>query len=313
MSESDTSDTINSENNNLSHTSSHNNSIILKIISDLLLGIWDSFKIFTIYDIIFKNKKIYNNVMNCILLNGLLFIGSMILYIYVLGNIIDYITPRMAIISYFLVIGKYFYYFFWLIPVFILCNIITTFWTDEIYFECLETIESNKNIKVEGQDFVTIISNQIERLLIVVCFAIFIAITNFFSFVPGVFILKYVTMSILNSVYVFEYILLQKYIRNYKSIMYFIENKFFYFLGFGMILTVMINIIDSVTINSSIFLIAFPFFLIASVKVNNIRFQEYRVISKKSLVFFYLIEKFYNIGIKLLSILFEKFKNYKSN
>jgi etoposide-induced 2.4 mRNA len=289
-----------------------NSFFLKKILSDFFLGIWDSFKIFTTYDIIFKNQKIYNNVINCIILNGFLFIGSMILYIYVLGNLIDYLAPRMAIISYFLVIGKYFYYLLWLIPVFILCNIITTFWTDEIYFESLEIIENNKNIKVEGQDFITIISNQIERLLIVACFAIFIAMINFFSFVPGLFVLKYVTMSILNSVYVFEYILLQKYIRNYKSIMYFIENKFFYFLGFGMILTVMINIIDSVTINSSIFLIAFPFFLIASIKVNHIRFDEYREINKNSLIFFYLIEKIYKIGIKMLSFLFEKLRKKKS-
>jgi hypothetical protein len=214
----------------------------------------------------------------------------------------------MEVLSYFLVIGKYFYYIFWLVPVYILCNIITSFWIDEIYQESLEMIEDNKNIKVEGQDFLTIISNQIERILIVMCFAIFISLINFFSFIPGVFILKYVALSILNSLYVFEYILLQKYIRNYNTIMYFIENKFFYFLGFGMILTVIINIIQSVTINSSIFLIAFPFFLITSVKVNSIRFQEYKDIDKNNLIFFYLIEKFYKFGIFLLNCLTEKFR-----
>lgn len=284
---------------------------IRKFFSDFILGMWDSLKIFTTYDIILNNKKIYNNVLNCIILNGFLFIGSMLLYIYVLESVIDYLTPRISILSYFLLIGKYFYYIFWLIPVFLLCNVITSFWIDEIYFESLEIIEKNKNIKVEGQDFVTIISNQIERLLIVSCFAICISLINFFSFIPGLFILKYVTMSILNSVYVFEYIILQKYISNYKSIMYFIENKFFYFLGFGVILTFMINIINSVTINSSIFLIAFPFFLIASIKVNNMRFHECKEIDKNQLIFFFFIEKLYKFGITILSCLFEKFKKNK--
>ena len=154
---------------------------------------------------------------------------------------------------------------------------------------------------MEGQDFITNLSNQLERVLFVISFIIFLSIINFFIDIPGVIILKYLTLCILNSVYVFEYILLQKYIRNYKSIMYFIESKFFYFLGYGILLTIIINLIDSVTTNSSIFLMAFPFFLLSSIQLNQIRFKTNSEIKDKKLVFFFLINKFYELGLIILN------------
>lgn len=274
------------------------------VINDILCGIWDSFKIFNIWGVISKNSKILNNLTNCFILNGLLFIGSMILYFYLIEPTIEFIADKFFILGFFLTIGKYFYYIFWLIPVFLLCNIITSFWIDEIYYESLSVIQNDNQIKIQGQDLVTAVANQIERLLIVVSFLIFIFIINFFTFLPGVSILKYITLSILNSLYVFEYILLQNYIKDYKSIIYFIEDKLFYFLGYGLLLTIMINVVNSVTINSSIFLMAFPLFLISSIQVSKLRFQHTTGIEKKNLIFLFLIDKFYAFGIEIFYSLF---------
>lgn len=282
--------------------------IILKNIQEFILGIWDSFQIFNIFSIITHSSKISNNIKNCLLLNSLLFICSIFCYDYIIDPIIIYIL-KLTPLGYFLLIGKYFYYIFWLIPTFITCNILTTFWTDEIYYESLEIIDNNKNINVEGQDLVTNVSNQIERLLIVVCFILHIQI---FNLIPGFIFLKYITMSILNSLYVFEFILLQKYIKNYKTILYFIENKFFYFLGFGILLTIIVNMINSATVQSAVYLMAFPFFLITSVKVNNIRFRE-EEIQMKNLRFLFFISKFYDLGIKGVNYIFNIFQNKRNN
>ena len=109
---------------------------------------------------------------------------------------------------------------------FLICNIVTSLWIDEIYIESLEIVEQSSNIKIEGQDIITVLANQLERLLIVVIMILQIQLFNFLDkYIPGMIFIKYMTMSILNSLYVFEYILLQKYIRDYKSIMNFIENK----------------------------------------------------------------------------------------
>jgi len=296
--------------------------LFTKKFTEFCMGLTDSLKIFTIFNLISKNSKISNNIKNCLMLNGLLFIGSMILYLYLIEPVIEYFISNYFVFGYFLLIGKYFYYIFWLMPVYLVCNIITSFWIDEIYYESLEIIEGGKGV-VEGQDFVTTISNQIERLLIVICFIVYISILNYFSFITGLNIIKYMTLSILNSLYVFEYILLQKYIRNYKSILSFIELKFFYFLGFGFLLTILINIINSVTINSTIFLILFPFFLITSIKVNNERFNnihadfpENKQGLTNNLRFLLIIEILHNLGWQFINSVFNLVKlraNIKKN
>ena len=76
--------------------------------------------------------------------------------------------------------------------------------------------------------------------------------------------------------------------------MIFVENKFFYFLGYGFLLTVMLNNIESITTNTVIFLMAFPLFLIASLKVNKNRFKDVTgLTNSKTLIFFYFISMVY--------------------
>jgi etoposide-induced 2.4 mRNA len=273
--------------------------LIKNKILDFFTGIADSLQIFNIYDIV-SHPKISNNIINCILLNGFLFIGSIMLYSIIIEPIISYIL-KITTFGYFLYVGVYFYYIVWLIPIYLVCNVVTSFKIDEIYFDSIELIDNNKNEKI-AVDGITAISNQLTRLLIVICFIIYINILNF---IPYLGFMKYVIMCILNSLYVFEYILLQKYIRDYKSIMIFIENKFFYFLGYGMLLTLMINTIDSVTINSAIFLMAFPFFLIASIKINNKRFGNIEI-RQRRLEFLYPIGKLYDAGIYMLSYILRR-------
>jgi hypothetical protein len=108
-------------------------------------------------------------------------------------------------------------------------------------------------------------------------------------------------MSILNALYVFEYILMQKYLKNFKSILYFIENKIFYFFGYGILMTLLVNFIDSIAISSALFLILFPLFLVASVKINNKRFALQKEIKMGKLKFFYLINFVYE---SLLAFIF---------
>jgi etoposide-induced 2.4 mRNA len=289
-------------------------------LNDFLTGIWDSFQILSVIGIISKNSKISNNILNCLLLNGFLFIGSMILYSYYIEPLVEYILQVVSPLGYVLMVAKYFYYIFWLIPLYLLCSIITSFWIDEIYYECLEKVNENENendkqmTEVEGRDIVTVVSNQIERLLIIICFVVCLSAINLLSnFIPFMFLLKFVTLSILNSLYVFEYIVMQKYIFDYKTITHFIENKFFYFFGFGMLLTFIVNQINSVTVSSSIFLMAFPFFLIESVLVNKIRFKDTldTDIKANKVVFFYPIIKLYDFGITSLHSVFRFLKNKK--
>lgn len=281
--------------------------IILLNFKEFFYGLEDSLQIFKIFYIISASDRIITNLRNCILLNGLILISSNIFYIYYLEPFFNTLMESFFIFGYLFFIGKYFYFLFWLIPIFLGCNVVTSFWIDEIYYDSLEVVEKTKLINVEGIDFITAVSNQVERLLIVLSFVVVVSLLNILSsYFSAFYLLKFFAMSIFNSIYVFEYILMQKYLKNYKSILFFMENKIFYFFGFGILFTCLINFINSSTINTALFLILFPLFLIASVKINNKRFSEQKEIKISNLKFFYIIEFIYlnllNIIIKILNI-----------
>lgn len=284
---------------------------LVTILDDFLYGLGDSLQIFNIFGIIKNSERMRLNLRNCIFLNGLILISSNIFYMYFLDPWINHYVNSLSKFSFFFSIGKYFYFVLWLIPIFLACNITTAFWIDEIYYDSLEQVEKTKLINIEGVDAMTAIANQMQRQLIIISFIFVINFLNIFlsffsNFSPVLayffFAIKFFAMSILNSLYVFEYILMQKYLKNFKSILYFFENKIFYFFGYGILMTLLVNFIDSVTISSALFLILFPFFLVASVKINNKRFAQQREIKMGKLKFFYLIDLVYE---NLLSVIFK--------
>ncbi len=286
---------------------------LFTVIDDFLYGLGDSLQIFNIFGIIKSSERMMLNLRNCILLNGLILLSSNVFYSYFLDPWLNYYVNSVSNF-YFFSIGKYFYFTFWLIPIFLACNITTAFWIDEVYYDSLEKVENTKLINIEGTSAMTAIANQIQRQLIVISFIFVINFLNiffnFFSYFSPLlanffFAIKFFAMSILNSLYVFEYILMQKYLKSFKSILYFIENKIFYFFGYGILMTLLVNFIDSVAISSALFLILFPFFLVASVKVNNKRFAHQKEIKIGKLKFFYLIDLIYD---NLLRIIFKIFR-----
>jgi len=265
----------------------------MDFIKEFFFGLYDSFQIFTILPLIYRSTKNFNNIRNCLAFNGVMFLGSIFVYFKFIEPVVVSILSYHSI-SRLLFLINYIYYILWLVPMFIVCNVLTGFWVNEIYEESLKIIEG-KSPTIEGQNFLIGLSNNIERLFIVIGFVLQNTLLNLIP-LPGIFILKWISFSILNSLYVFEYILLQKYLCSYKSILIFAENKFFYFLGYGCLLTVLLNMVDSLTINTSIFLMAFPFFLVASLKVNNDRFKDVSGLSNKNtLIFFFFISSVYSI------------------
>jgi len=268
-------------------------SFIINSFVDFFHGLYDSLQIFAVFPIIYKSPKNTNNIFNCFIFNGLVFLGSMLIYFKLVEPIIISSLSYYSLLSLLNVIN-YFYYIFWLIPLFIACNILTGFWIDEIYVESLTIIEGSCPV-IEGQNFLTALSNNFQRILIVIGFILQNTLLNLIP-IPGIYILKWISLSILNSLYVFEYIILQKYVCDYKSILIFVESKFFYFLGYGCLLTVLLSLIQSVTINTIIFLMIYPFFLVASLKVNNYRFKNITGLTKDNkIIFLFFISSVYTI------------------
>jgi hypothetical protein len=263
---------------------------------DFFLGIYDSLQIFNIYDIV-SSPKIYKNLVTCVQLNLFVCIGSLMIYKNLIEPIINYILSLTSL-GYFLYIIVLTFYIFYIL-LFIICQLLTTFQTDEIYYATLELVDENKDQRIEI-DSLSSLSNILQRLLIVISFSVSLKILDL---VPLLKPLQWALMCVLNSLYVFEYILLQKYVKDYKRILNFIENRLFYFLGYGMLMTIMVTYVQEYTF--FIFLMAYPFFMIASVKVYNRRFRNEDNIPTQ-LRFLYFIEKFYEIGLLMIQKLINR-------
>lgn len=297
-------------------------------LSLLLQGYIDSFKVFKEVKLLISNNLIIRNLKNCLLFNGILLIGTIAFYSNILLPAIDnlYINElnQRKYIKYFIlaVMLKVIFYSFFLIPVFLACNILSSFWIDEIYLEVLKKKENTSNIKVKGQSFLNLIINQVERMFIVLSFVLqnhLFSLLKIFDYYLLDILYKsllFISLSILHSIYVFEYILLQKYIKDYVLILSFVETRFMYFLGFGINFTVVVFVcVNSFLYSTAVFLIIFPFYLIGSIEISKKRFVNTNsnknnvIINKNADVYFLAIIAFIykRIFIKSLYVIYNFF------
>ncbi len=232
-------------------------------INDFFIGIFDSLFIIPVFANLFKSRKVFQSIINCLLFNGFLLLGSYFLFMKLIQLTNDEIMIKILNVLFYIII---------LLPLFLVCNVLSSFWIDDIYLETLIIYEKTTNITVEGQGFLIKIANQIQRLLIIICFLIQQFVV---SLLPFGYFIGVISMAILHSIYVFEYILLQKYIKDYVSILFFLERKIFYFIGFGMIFTLLVvNLSSSFITSSAWFLLCFPFYLMLSIPIAKKRFDD---------------------------------------
>lgn len=289
----------------------------MEAIKSIIIGYLDSLRVLRSLKVIISNSIILNNIKLCLLFNGIIFLGSAFLYTKYLEPDHTYLDSPNYFSIFFYYLLRVFYYSFILIPIFIACNILSTLWIDEIYSETLIIEEKTNKIKVEGQDFLVSLANQLERLLIIISFVIQNMIINAlpipeFNFIIDFkikSILVFISLTILHSIYVFEYILLQKHIRDYTTILLLTEKRIFYFIGYGINLTLIVTYFNSFLWSSAIYLIFFPFFLISSVDIAKKRFNNInqKELDKEKIYFLGFISLLYNnVFIKLLSLIVKR-------
>lgn len=273
-------------------------------LKDFAKGYLDSLKVLLTIPVIIQNSKILSNITNCILFNGFLFLGSAFLYTRFLAPV-ELETDSFSFKAFTFSV-KVLYYSLIIVPIFLACNILSAFWIDEIYFESLKIYEKASSFKIQGQSTMNLITNQVERLFIVLSFVIQ---NQIISLIPISIISKsllFFFLCILHSIYVFEYILLQKYIKDYISILFFVESQIYYFIGFGINFTIVIMYMDSFITSSAMFLLFFPLYLMASVNIAKSNFSNLKSIdesdSKSKLYFLFVIKYlYYTVFCKLLS------------
>jgi hypothetical protein len=263
---------------------------------NILKGIYDSLQIFNIYKTI-KSSEVRNTLLFITFINGFIYMGFILCYLFILNPIITSVTNKIFIIGYFIELIINGFYKFWLLVIFLICNLITSYKLDTIYEKCTKHITGKETASKRST-----LMYHLSRLFVVVSFKVYIIILNY---IPKTVYLHYIVLAVQNSFYVFQYIYLKK-SSDLKGIFYFVELNLSYFIGYGIMLSILLNLTDSITLQTGIFLLIFPYYMIASITVYHRRFEEKEMSSKK-LIFLWVISKAYDTFIYIFKFILRGF------
>ena len=125
-------------------------------------GLQDSLRADRIFHLFFKSKLIRERALAVLLMNGVLFLGSMLLYSILIAPIANWLRMP-GFVEYFFGI---LFYALWLCPLQLMSMILNIFWVQDIYDEGssifkIQFVKNRSKLK-----FQTRISNEIIRALI---------------------------------------------------------------------------------------------------------------------------------------------------
>lgn len=216
-----------------------------------------------------EESKVIHNVFQCCLLNGGVFLLSVLLFEYILlpsiGTLINMMFGSESFttkvvwfwVEYFMLL---IYRTAWLVPLLLLTKIINALWFQDI----ADSVYRYSRGRPSPFTSVSMLFADSVFSVVVQClFLIQATATNFIPFYPVGYILYVIQMSLLYSLYSFEYKWFNMGWELHKRLS-FIEENWPYFIGFGLPLTILTQLTESWIISGCIFSILFPFFIVSA-------------------------------------------------
>ena len=237
---------------------------VKELIEEWFFGLFTSWNFSSVFSYILGSRLIQKRLFQCSLVNGILFIGSIYIFDYI-------ITPFLHSIfntnDYFItLLFSSVYYLFWLFPLYIISFCLTTFWVQDIFNEGFKFCYHKKvpKLRVSYQRF---ISDQIKRIIIIGFFLVQILIISIIPYIGK--LLEIIYVSWLYAYYCLEYRTIALRFSVQKSIRLFEVNSVF-FSGFGFPFTLIVIFFPGM-MSSGVFALIFPFLVLTSVpmKVGN--------------------------------------------
>ena len=119
---------------------------ILKFTYGFSKGILDSISFIRPLKAILSSPEILRKTLYCMLVNGVIFLGSMVLHNLVIQHISGFIrlTPSLYVLTLGLELC---YYAFWIFPLYIISLVLTSFWVQDIFDEGIKRVDLPKTFK----------------------------------------------------------------------------------------------------------------------------------------------------------------------
>lgn len=216
----------------------------------------------------YSEKKIAKQVLKCCALNGGFTWMSIILFEQILLPTLKYVLLQiyghksddlLVIWSWLQAILSILFGMMWVLPIFLLCKIVSSLWFADIANEAY-------NARKGQPQLIPSISKIIaDFLLSMIVQVLFLIQSMLMNCIPLWLIgraLCFVHLCLLYSLYSFEYKWFNMGWELHRRLSY-IEINWPYFLGFGLPLTIVTNFSDSLIVSSCIFSIFFPLFILS--------------------------------------------------
>ncbi len=232
----------------------------MEYINEAWKGFRDSWRLAKPILYVIRSPGVLNRVLLCTLVNGALFIGSILFFNRLVdpflhrtgGWLGDYLEPIITIL----------YYVFWLYPVYIVSFVLTTFWVQDIFDESFKHFYKGKVTPSPALTPAQFVSYLVRRIVMI---GLVLVQSTMFGCLPFPLgrVAELIHFSLMYSYYCFEYLTMAQNVGLDQSVEMF-EYNWAYFLGFGFSFTAMIIVWPGM-MNAGVFSLLFPFLVLTSV------------------------------------------------
>ena len=232
----------------------------MDLIKTFIFGIQDSItSTISTVKLLKSNSDLRSKITQCLILNGLVFLFSLVVFEKVLIPIVLYVVPLEAS-TWIDFILKTLFKVLWVLPLYIISRLLNVFWYQEIADLVYRTLKKPTN-KPSGMPLSAILADVVYSV-VVQC--IFLVQASLVASVPVIgYGLHLSHMSLVYSLYAFEYVWMSQGLGVIQrtAIMHL---NWCYFIGYGLIMAVSVSLSNSYFIGVCMFALLFPLLLISS-------------------------------------------------
>lgn len=230
-----------------------------------------------------EESKVMKRIVHCGILNGGIFLFSILLFEYgllpTINSLLSFIFGAESIMgrlvwSWIEPILSFTFKTVWVIPLFLLSKVVNALWFQDI---ADSAYRHSRGRPVFSQSISKVLADSIFSILVQFLFLIQAMAVSYIPIHVVGYTLSLVQMCMLYSLYAFEY----KWFNmgwELHTRLSFIENHWPYFIGFGLPMAVFTQLSDSWVISGCVFSLLFPFFIISGNEANPVlNSSDYRL------------------------------------
>lgn len=234
--------------------------LLISLLVSYYSGLWDALAFNRVIAVATKSPKIYKPIWNCLFLNGVIFVGSYIVFHHIFAPLLLSVHYEAVSWIFFVV-----YYISWLFPVYCFSFFVNAAWYSEIAEQAF-LLSGHKQYS-GGANFVRTFTDSFYNGILCLSFIICSVVTSLLPRPIGS-ILYFTQLCWLYSFYCFEtkWTLRGKW--GLRKRIYYFEEHWMYMLGFGTPFTLAFFFFPFL-VSAGVYAFLFPFFLILAVQAKH--------------------------------------------